>query len=70
MDVLFSTSSTAPTMPTSYDKKVLIGAGVTDGSANFVYVADANRPARIDTGGDVAPTVNYHDLAMVMEVFS
>lgn len=70
VDVLLSTSSTAPTMPDSYDKKVLIGVGKTDGSANFVYVANANRSVRLDTGGDVAPTINLHDLALVAEVFS
>ena len=70
VDVLISTSSSGPTMPTSYDKKVVIGIGRTDGSANFVYVAGANRSVRIDAGGDVSSTVNHHDLAMVMEVFT
>ncbi len=35
-DALFSTSSTAPTMPTNYDYKRLIGAVRTDGSANIL----------------------------------
>jgi len=35
VDALFSESSTAPTMPTNYDYKRLIGAVRTDGSANI-----------------------------------
>lgn len=35
VDVLFSTSATAPTMPTNYDLKRLIWAVRTDGSANI-----------------------------------
>jgi hypothetical protein len=35
VDVLFSTSFTAPTMPTNYDLKRLIGAMSTDGSSNW-----------------------------------
>jgi hypothetical protein len=34
VDVLFSTSFTSPTMPTDYDRKRLIAAVRTDGSAN------------------------------------
>lgn len=43
VDVLFSLSATAPTMPTNYDKKRRIGAVLTDGSSNilgFVQVGD------------------------------
>lgn len=36
VDVLFSTSATAPTMPTSYTKKRRIGAVRTDGSGNIL----------------------------------
>lgn len=36
VDALFSESATAPTMPTSYDFKRLIGAVLTDGSSNIV----------------------------------
>ena len=36
VDVLFSTSATAPTMPTDYDYKRLIDARLTDGSGNFI----------------------------------
>jgi hypothetical protein len=36
VDALFSTSFTSPTMPTDYDKKRLIGAVQTEGSANIV----------------------------------
>lgn len=36
VDVLFSTSSTSPTMPTNYDKKRRIGSVLTDGSANII----------------------------------
>jgi hypothetical protein len=36
VDALFSTSSTAPTMPTNYDYKRLIGAVRTDGSSNIL----------------------------------
>ena len=35
-DVLFSTSVSAPTMPTDYDQKRRIGAVLTDGSANII----------------------------------
>jgi hypothetical protein len=35
VDVLFSTSFTSPTMPTDYDRKRLIAAVRTDGSANI-----------------------------------
>jgi len=40
-DVLISLSATAPTMPTSYDKKRLIGVGKTDGSSNWAFVSKA-----------------------------
>jgi hypothetical protein len=36
VDALFSTSFTAPTMPANYDKKRLIAAVRTDGSANIL----------------------------------
>jgi hypothetical protein len=36
VDALFSTSFTAPTMPTDYDYKRLIAAVLTDGSANII----------------------------------
>lgn len=36
VDALFSLSFTAPTMPADYDKKRLIAAVVTDGSANII----------------------------------
>ena len=36
VDALFSASFTAPTMPTNYDKKRLIGAVMTDGSADII----------------------------------
>ncbi len=36
VDALFSTSFASPTMPTSYDRKRLIGAVVTDGAANII----------------------------------
>ena len=36
VDVLFSTSATAPTMPGSYDQKRRIGAVLTDGSSNII----------------------------------
>ena len=35
VDVLFSTSASAPTMPTNYTLKRLIGATLTDGSSHF-----------------------------------
>lgn len=44
MDVLFSTSATAPTMPTNYDAKRRVGMVLTDGSAHFVqWVQDGDR---------------------------
>jgi hypothetical protein len=36
VDVLFSESSSAPTMPADYDERRLIGAVLTDGSANII----------------------------------
>lgn len=36
VDALYSESATAPTMPTNYDYKRLIGAVLTDGSANIL----------------------------------
>lgn len=36
VDALFSTSATAPTMPSNYDQKRLRGAVLTDGSANIL----------------------------------
>ena len=36
VDVLFSESATAPTMPTNYDQKRRIGAVLTDASANII----------------------------------
>lgn len=36
VDALFSESGTAPTMPTNYDSKRLLGFVVTDGSANII----------------------------------
>ena len=36
VDALFSESATVPTMPTDYDYKRLIGAVLTDGSANII----------------------------------
>lgn len=36
VDVLFSESATAPTMPTNYDRKRRIGSVLTDGSANIL----------------------------------
>lgn len=69
-DVLISTSSSAPTMPTNYDKKVLIGVGETDGSANWNWVADANRPVRVDADGDIISNMKLHDQALVAQVFS
>ena len=36
VDALFSTSNSSPTMPTNYDKRQLIGAVLTDGSANIL----------------------------------
>jgi hypothetical protein len=36
VDALFSTSATAPTMPTNYDQQRRIGAVLTDGSSNII----------------------------------
>lgn len=55
VDVLFSTSSTAPTMPTNYTKKRLIGYGITNGSANWTHrPIPANQPLSLGTGGRAA----------------
>jgi hypothetical protein len=42
-DFLISTSNSAPTMPTDYDKKRLIGVTKTDGSANLERVSNIER---------------------------
>jgi hypothetical protein len=36
VDALFSESATSPTMPTNYDERRLIGAVLTDGTANII----------------------------------
>lgn len=64
VDVLFSTSGTAPTMPTNYTKKRRIGAVRTDGSGNILafsqygdeflfgnLLADVNAEASSATAG-------------------
>jgi hypothetical protein len=44
VDVLFSLSPTAPTMPASYDRKRRLGAAITDGAAHWVkFVQTGNR---------------------------
>lgn len=43
VDALFSASASSPTMPTSYDRKALIGAVITNGSSNikaFTQIGD------------------------------
>ena len=41
VDVVFSTNATTPTMPTSYDYRRYIGAGRTDGSAQWIKFSQA-----------------------------
>lgn len=69
-DVLISLSTSAPTMPTNYDKKILIGLGDTNASSNWSWVADANRNVVLGTDGDVIPSTRLSDLALTMQVFS
>jgi len=40
VDALFSTSATAPTMPSGYDKKRWLGWIITDSSTNNIFQAD------------------------------
>ncbi len=56
VDILFSTSFTSPTMPTSYDEKRLISAVVTDGSANIVAFVQSGDYFRYK--GDVITDIN------------
>lgn len=51
VDVLMSLSATTPTMPTNYDKKVLIGKTRTDGSSNVESVRPANRAVLYNNDG-------------------
>ena len=65
VDVLVSASSTAPTMPTSYDKKRLIGAVLTDGTTpgnliGFTQVGDYFRYTG-DVIADVSDTTITSD---------
>jgi hypothetical protein len=56
VDALFSTSFTAPTMPTSYDYKRLIGSVKTDGSADIVNFTQSGNYFRYT--GDVIADVS------------
>lgn len=58
VDVLFSTSSSAPTMPANYDYKRLIGVFKTDGSSN-------NRQVLTEIWGD---QVKYRMVTLVNDV--
>lgn len=59
VDALFSTSSTAPTMPTNYDEKAHIGAVYTDASSNilpfyqmgdwFMWTSESSLAVKSDT---------------------
>lgn len=66
VDALFSASSSAPTMPTNYDTKRLIGFALTDGSANIIGYTQNNNYWMWNTlpldeittaGGTVAVTI-------------
>jgi hypothetical protein len=49
VDALFSTSFTAPSMPTNYDRKRLIGAVKTDGSSDILLYTQIGDYFRYDT---------------------
>lgn len=52
VDVLFSASNSAPTMPSNYDKKRLFARLKTDGDSNIAYVLSANRPVELTSDGE------------------
>jgi hypothetical protein len=56
VDALFSLSFTAPTMPTDYDYKRLIGAVMTDGAANIIAFTQSGDYFRYT--GDVLQDIN------------
>jgi len=61
VDALYSESPTSPTMPTNYDYKRLIGAVLTDGSANivtFTQSGDYFQYLQFDSGGPVNDIVD------------
>jgi hypothetical protein len=73
VDALFSTSSSSPTLPTNYDKRQLIGAVLTDSSANIIAFTQlaagnwreylwADPPLDIDTTQDTS--ANSHTLSV------
>lgn len=71
VDVLFSTSATAPTMPTNYTKKRRIGAVKTNSSGNiiaFLQYGDTflwTSPPALDIDGTLAATRANYTLASV-----
>lgn len=71
VDVLFSTSATAPTMPTNYTKKRRIGAVKTNSSGNllaFVQYDDTflwASPPALDIDGTLAATRANYNLVSV-----
>jgi hypothetical protein len=62
-DVLISLSASSPTMPSSYDKKVLVGVGKTDGSSNWTFVSKAGWQDAHDTIWPDSATSDAYALA-------
>lgn len=56
VDVLFSTSASAPTMPANYDRKRRIGSIVRSGAAILGFVQDGDRFRWKSALGDIAAT--------------
>ena len=69
VDVLFSESATAPTMPTNYNRKRRIGAVLTDGSANILGFVQAGddflwKSPILDVNASITTTASLHALSV------
>lgn len=65
VDALFSASFSSPTMPTNYDKKRLIGAVLTDGSANVLAFTQSGNYFRYD-----APQRDVNDNGITPDTYA
>ena len=64
VDALYSESATGPTLPTNYDYKRLIGAVMTDGSANILPFVHVNDYFRF-----VTPITDVNDATMSNDAY-
>ena len=68
VDVLFSTSATAPTMPANYTLKRRIGSGLTDGSAHWLLFFQDGDRFKGDGGQSSGNTTNPGTSAILSSV--